>query len=634
MMTATIPQLDDALQRHTLALFIGADLPRAVTGLPSRADIARELARRHRLDASPVLSLAQVAQMVSVGGNRYDFTDFIKRALTPSGASPQPFHRRIVELVQAHRIATIITTAYDDMLKWTFRQMDVPLHCVQDNNNVPFIEPNRPTLFQLYGEANRPTTLVVTEDDHYGLWRNRDKEGMLAEVRSVLQKNVVLLLGYNLADPDFRLLWREVLDRMDRFAMGAYAVWPGLSESDTQVWRGRGIVILDTDPLGILDKIVTPTVALNRPEATLTVAGEMEKPAWDTGLIRQLLTEAFDDQDLTALCYDHFHPVYEKFGSKMGKGEKTQRLLEYCTRQNQLDTLLKLVEANNPSQYAHFAPRLRREPSVVVPTLSKGDGESAPEQIYGAGNHWAVLAGVNEYQDATNYGNLQVCVKDVETVRKQLIAGGLDPARIRLLIDNTDELPTKANILVALKAIAEATEPDDLLLFYYSGHGDEAGGEPYLIARDGRRLVLGDTAVPVARVKTIMAEAPARAKVILLDACHSGADIGGKGPKPMSAGFIRRVFEQAEGLAILASCKQEQLSYEWRTQERSVFTHFLLEALAGQADRDEKGFVTVQDASRHVVNGVKLWASQHDASQTPTLQCTVAGDIILARYRA
>jgi uncharacterized caspase-like protein len=221
----------------------------------------------------------------------------------------------------------------------------------------------------------------------------------------------------------------------------------------------------------------------------------------------------------------------------------------------------------------------------------------------------------------------------VEAVCDQLVAGGFDPARIRLLTDHNGEPPRRANILSALKAIADATEPDDLLLFYYSGHGDEMDGESYLVARDGRRLVLPDTAVPLSRIKGIVDAAPARAKVIVLDACHSGADIGGKGATPMSEAFIRRVFEQAEGMAVLASCKQGQLSYEWPESGRSVFTHFLLEALAGDADRDGKDFVTVQDASRHVTNGVKLWASQRNTSQTPTLQSTVAGDIILARYR-
>jgi len=264
---------------------------------------------------------------------------------------------------------------------------------------------------------------------------------------------------------------------------------------------------------------------------------------------------------------------------------------------------------------------------------AKGEGESPGTQPeYGTGNRWAVLAGVNEYQDALNYGKLQVCAKDVHTICHQLVNGGFEQERIHLLTDDSDELPTRENIFVTLKSVADNTEPDDLLLFYYSGHGDEDGGESYLVARNGRRLVLSDTAVAVSRIKEIMKEAPARAKVIILDACHSGVDIGGKGPKPMSEEFIRQVFEQAEGMAILASCKQGQLSYEWRQQERSVFTHFLLEALSGQADRDEKKFVTVQDTNRHVTHGVKLWASQHKVSQTPTLQYTVAGDIILCKY--
>lgn len=258
---------------------------------------------------------------------------------------------------------------------------------------------------------------------------------------------------------------------------------------------------------------------------------------------------------------------------------------------------------------------------------------SQPDQLYGAGNRWAVLVGVNAYEDAHHFGPLQVCVKDVEATREQLVAGGFDPARVRLLTDSTNEKPTRANILTALKAIADATEPDDLLLFYYSGHGDEASGESYLVARDGRHLVLNDTAVSVMRIKQIMDAAAARAKVILLDACHSGANIGQKGPKPMTPEFIQRVFEQAEGMAILASCKQGQLSYEWRAQERSVFTHYLLEALKGEADRDGKGFVTVQDASRHVTDGVKLWACQWNVSQTPTLEYRVAGDIVLTRHK-
>ena len=120
-------------------------------------------------------------------------------------------------------------------------------------------------------------------------------------------------------------------------------------------------------------------------------------------------------------------------------------------------------------------------------------------------------------------------------------------------------------------------------------------------------------------------------KVIVLDACHSGASIG-KAEPTMTPEFIRRVFEEAEGMAVLASCKQGQQSWEWAEKSRSVFTYYLLEALAGQADLDQKGFVTVSDASRYVTDGVKRWATQEGVPQTPTLQYTVVGDIVLVRY--
>lgn len=252
------------------------------------------------------------------------------------------------------------------------------------------------------------------------------------------------------------------------------------------------------------------------------------------------------------------------------------------------------------------------------------------EPVNEGGRRWAVLVGVNEYLQHSDY-QLEVCVNDAEALREQLITGGFEEKRIRLLTDNTTTLlPTRDEILTQLTIIAKATNPDDLLLFYFSGHGDENDGESYLIARNTNLSSLQFTGVKVADVKQIIEEAPARAKVMILDACHSGADISGKGAKAMTPEFIRRVFREAEGMAILASCEQSQLSYEWPTAKRSVFTHYLLEALQGQADHDNKGFVTVQDANRYVVNGVKDWAADNNKIQTPTQQNSMIGDIILA----
>jgi hypothetical protein len=247
-------------------------------------------------------------------------------------------------------------------------------------------------------------------------------------------------------------------------------------------------------------------------------------------------------------------------------------------------------------------------------------------------SRWAVLVGINEYDDSS-YGRLQVCAKDAEAVCEVLVSSGFRRDQVRLLTDSSDHLPTRVRILESTKVVADATEPDDLLLFYFSGHGDVYNGEPYLVSRDASQPVLSDTAVPISRLIQMVEEAPARAKVIVLDACHSGAKIDAKAIRPMSEAFIRRVFEESEGIVVLASCKQGELSYEWPERGRSVFTHYLLEALEGHGDRDGKGFVTVQDVNHYVANGVKRWAVQNGRSQNPTFQASIVGDIPLARYQ-
>ena len=259
-----------------------------------------------------------------------------------------------------------------------------------------------------------------------------------------------------------------------------------------------------------------------------------------------------------------------------------------------------------------------------APTLEKG---------LGTGKRWAVLAGAMEYDNGASYGALDVCLNDVNAVRNRLLAGGYEEQRVALLADDAPEPPTRNRILMMLEFIARQTQSDDLLLFYYTGHGDYTGSESYLVARDGYSDSLSKTAVSLTDVKEIVQRAKARAKVIIIDACHSGVNLGVKGGRPMSPEFIQRVFEQAEGMAILASCKQGERSYVWAGEQASVFTHYLIEALEGKADRDAKELVTVQDVNRYVLDGVQDWALRNRVTQTPTLECKVAGDIILVDYR-
>ena len=80
---------------------------------------------------------------------------------------------------------------------------------------------------------------------------------------------------------------------------------------------------------------------------------------WNTSAIRDLVSAAFSDQELTTLCFDHFRSVYEDFAGGMSKGDKLQRLLDHCERQDEMARLVALVRDTNPAQYKRFAARLK-----------------------------------------------------------------------------------------------------------------------------------------------------------------------------------------------------------------------------------------------------------------------------------
>ena len=58
--------------------------------------------------------------------------------------------------------------------------------------------------------------------------------------------------------------------------------------------------------------------------------------AFNTAVIRELLSSGFNDEELRTLSYDHFRPVYEEFTTGMTKGEMIQLLLDYAGRRDEI----------------------------------------------------------------------------------------------------------------------------------------------------------------------------------------------------------------------------------------------------------------------------------------------------------
>jgi uncharacterized caspase-like protein len=160
-------------------------------------------------------------------------------------------------------------------------------------------------------------------------------------------------------------------------------------------------------------------------------------------------------------------------------------------------------------------------------------------------------------------------------------------------------------------------------------------GRPVLLLRDSGKEILSESTLAIDDVKAILESSPARRRVLLLDACHAGVDLG-RGPEgpAMSPAFIHNVFDLAEGLAILSGSTSQQIAMERPEAKLGVFTSYVIEAILGKADRNAKEFVTVDDLSYYVTDAVQQWSrDQRLDLQIPTARIEGTGSMIVADFR-
>jgi len=68
---------------------------------------------------------------------------------------------------------------------------------------------------------------------------------------------------------------------------------------------------------------------------------------------------------------------------------------------------------------------------------------------------------------------------------------------------------------------------------------------------------------------------------------------------------------QGKGRVVIASSRPDEVSWAPSGMNNSLFTHYLLEALRGQAQTLGDGYVRVFDVFRHVADHVPTQANQH-----------------------
>lgn len=243
---------------------------------------------------------------------------------------------------------------------------------------------------------------------------------------------------------------------------------------------------------------------------------------------------------------------------------------------------------------------------------------------------WAVVVGIAAYEKAPK---LSYTTRDAQRVYAFLrsVEGGAVPEnQVKLLLD---EEATAFNIMNTAADLYEQADSNDLIIFYFAGHGKSGSFLPFDYDGTSSRLLHHGL------VNSLLKDSPAKYKLCAVDACHSGSfDIntvisyreyierqrestesveGAIGMTRSTKNIRDRIknyyksFDGVKGgIAVIMSSASEEISLEANKLQQGVFSYYFIQAMKGAANKaDENGIkdnvIDVQELYQFIEKNVR-----------------------------
>jgi formylglycine-generating enzyme required for sulfatase activity len=219
-----------------------------------------------------------------------------------------------------------------------------------------------------------------------------------------------------------------------------------------------------------------------------------------------------------------------------------------------------------------------------------------------------LLIGVSEYEGLSS---LPSAVEDVDALYRVLV----DPERGEFLAENVTALknPDRQKMEEEIYWLFHNRQRDDLLLFYFSGHGiKDDRNNLYLgtsITCKDKGALFQPSAVAATYLHQQIEASGSQHQVIILDSCFSGAIA--KGMSVKDDGIVKlEDYLGGKGRAILTSSTATEYSFGAEPTEHgdglSIYTRYLVEGIAtGAADLDEDDWISVDELHKYASKKVK-----------------------------
>lgn len=214
-----------------------------------------------------------------------------------------------------------------------------------------------------------------------------------------------------------------------------------------------------------------------------------------------------------------------------------------------------------------------------------------------------VAVGINSYKNS-NY-NLRYCISDAQAMVTILSEKGKSIFRNIRLQTIFDEQATRAGIESALKRVEREARPEDVFIFYYSGHGamDEDNMDFYFVLYDVTNIygknILKEKGLSATYLRDMSQSIKATKQLIIIDSCQSGKLTDQfKGVSEEKA--IAQLAKSA-GITVISAAQSEQFALEYKEIKHGLFTYALLQGIEGKADGSPKdNRITVNELSAYI----------------------------------
>jgi len=227
----------------------------------------------------------------------------------------------------------------------------------------------------------------------------------------------------------------------------------------------------------------------------------------------------------------------------------------------------------------------------------------------------------------------------------ELVAPQLDADALAKVLGNPDICNFNVQILVnedsyqvnrAIEAFFNERTRDDLLLFYFSGHGvKDEDGKLYFATPDTNRKTLRTTSISASLVNDFMRRTRSRRQVLLLDCCYSGAFAKGMIAKSGVVGSSIGTNDYFQGKGRVVLTASDAMQYAFEEDElveegavNSIFTNAIVEGIeTGIADHDRDGRISITE----LYDYVDTYVQERTPNQRPSMWLfDIQGEIIIA----